>query len=1030
MNRAFISSAAHGLALVLLASSAIAAQSVPRTTPGARRTPQAATPRMPMMASVDSALLRGLNYRLVGHSRGGRVTTVTGVPSQPRTFYMGVASGGLFRTTDGGLNWEPITDGKVPVGSMGSVAVADSDHDIIYLGTGSDGVRSNVSTGRGVYKTTDAGKTWSFIGLYGAGQIGAVRIHPTNPNIVWVAAYGDIFKPNNERGVFKTTDGGRTWKKTLYVNDSTGAMDVELQPGNPNVVYAWMNRIERKPWSIISGSREGGMWRSTDGGETWTKITAGLPSQLIGKGNLAVTAANPARVYALVEAKPGGGLYRSDDAGLNWAQVNATPALVQRPFYYTTLGADPTNADVVYAGAEGFFKSTDGGRTMVSMRTPHGDNHDIWVNPNDSNTMIQANDGGANVSFDGGRTWSTQMNQVTSEIYGVWVDNTFPYKLYGAQQDNSTTIYSSIANPYDLTAWRTGPGCETGPIIPHPRDPNIVYGNCKGQFEYMSLATGQTRNYWVGAQSLYGNPGKDLILRFQRTTPMATSPHDPEIVYYGSQHLHRTRDKGVTWETISPDLTWNPPQGQGPSGEPITRDITGEEFYSTLYAISESPHEAGVIWTGSNDGPFHITRDNGKTWTNVTPKDLQPGGRVAWIDASPHRRGSAYFAVYRYLLGDYAPYIYKTEDYGRTWTRLTDGRNGIPADWPTRVVREDPSREGLLYAGTEFGMFISFDNGAHWQPFNQNMPHVPINDIRVHKKDLVVATQGRAIWILDNLTALHQITPAIATNRAHLYRARDGYRTRDGADILGPMVEYYLPSEMPVKIDIIDATGAAVNTYNSETPVAGAGRGGRGGRGGGGGAGAAADDPDMPSGRGRGGPPPSRVTRSAGHNRFVWDVRHSSTLTAPPGRYTARLTIAGDTMSTPLNVLIDPRLAAEGMTVADLKEQFDHNLKMREMVAEVGRVRQRIQGATSRLQNASGAAADTLAKVQAVAAKVETEPVRYGKPGIQAHITYLASMTSGNDQKIGRDAIARYLVLKKELDAIKAELDRILGPVM
>ena len=1018
MIRLPLRSAAIGLAAM---TSLAGAQAAPRASQ--------ANARVPQMASVDTTLLRGLNYRLVGHSRGGRVTTVTGVPSQPRTFYMGVASGGLFRTTDGGVNWEPLTDGKVPVASMGDIAVAATDPNIIYIGTGSDGVRSNVSTGRGVYKTTDAGKTWSFAGLYNAGQIGAVRIHPGDPNTVWVAAYGDIFKPNAERGVFKTIDGGRTWKKTLFVNDSTGAMDVELQPGNPSVVYAWVNRIERKPWSIISGSREGGMFRSTDGGETWTRVRAGLPSELIGKGNMAVTAANPARVYALVEAKPGGGLYRSDDAGLNWAQVNATPALVQRPFYYTTLGADPTNADVVYAGAEGFFKSTDGGRTMVSMRTPHGDNHDIWVNPNDGNTMIQANDGGANVSFDGGRTWSTQMNQVTSEIYGIWIDNAFPYKLYGAQQDNSTTIMTSIATPYDLTAWRDGPGCETGPIIPHPSDPNIVYGNCKGQFEYMSMATGQTRSYWVGAQSLYGNDGKDLILRFQRTTPMATSPHDPNIVYYGSQKLHRSRDKGVTWETISGDLTWNPPHAQGASGEPITRDVTGEEFYSTLYAITESPHEAGVIWTGANDGPFHISRDNGKTWTNVTPKDLQPGGRVAWIDASPHRRGSAYFAVYRYLLGDYAPYIYKTEDYGRTWTRLTTGQNGIPMDWPTRVVREDPSREGLLYAGTEFGMFISFDNGAHWQPFRQNMPHVPINDIRVHKKDLVVATQGRAVWILDNLSALHQVTPQLTPTATHLYKARDGYRTRDGANILGPMVEYYLPSEPAgqVKIDILDASGAAVNSYNSDMAAA-AGRGGRGGRGGGGGAGA--DDPDQPTGRGRGGAPPPRVTKSAGHNRFVWDVRHSSTLVAPPGQYQARLTVDGATLTTPLNLLMDPRLAAEGMTAADLREQYEHNLKMREMVAEVGRVRTRIQTTSSRLANATGAGADTLAKVRAVAAKVETEPVRYGRPGIQAHITYLAGMTAGADQKIGRDAIERYAVLKKELDSIKAELDRILGPVM
>ena len=1015
MVRTLIPCVQRALALSVVSVSIAAAQAIPRTT-SATQGAAPAVPKMPMMASVDTALLRGLNYRLVGHSRGGRVTTVTGVPSQPRTFYMGVASGGLFRTTDGGLNWEPLTDGKVPVASMGDVAVARSDPNTIYIGTGSDGVRSNVSTGRGVYRSNDGGRSWQFAGLYNVGQIGAVRIHPTDPNTVWVAANGDIFKPSAARGVYKTTDGGRTWRKTLFLNDSTGAMDVELQPGSPNVVYAWMNRIERKPWTIISGSREGGMFRSTDGGETWTRVRAGLPQELIGKGNLAVTAANPQRVYALVEAKPGGGLYRSEDAGVSWAQVNAMPALVQRPFYYTTLGADPTNADVVYAGAEGFFKSTDGGRTMVPLRTPHGDNHDIWINPNDGNTMIQSNDGGANVSFDGGRTWSTQMNQVTSEIYGVWVDNAFPYKLYGAQQDNSTSIYSSIADPFDLDAWRDGPGCETGPIIPHPSDPNIVYGNCKGQYEYMSMATGQTRNYWIGAQSLYGNPGKDLILRFQRTTPMATSPHDPDILYYGSQHLHRTSDKGVTWETISPDLTWNPPHAQGASGEPITRDVTGEEFYSTLYAITESPHEAGVIWVGANDGPFHITRDNGKTWTNVTPKDLEPGGRVAWIEASPHRRGSAYYAVYRYLLGDYRPYLYRTDDYGRTWTRLTTGQNGIPVDWPTRVVREDPSREGLLYAGTEFGMFISFDNGAHWQPFLQNMPNVPINDIRVHRKDLVVATQGRAIWILDNLSALHQLTPQVATNRAHLYQSRDGYRTRDGANVLGPMVEYYLPGETPVKIDILDAAGALVNSYSSETPASAAGRGGRGG-------GAA----EMPSGRGRGGAPPPRVTKNAGHNRFVWDVRHSSSLGAPPGRYSARLTIGSETMSTPLNVLIDPRIAAEGITVADLKEQFEHNLRMREMVAEVGRVRQRIQGAMSRLQNASGAGADTLAKLRAIAAKVETEPVRYGKPGIQAHITYLAGMTTGTDQKIGRDAVARHAVLRKELDAIKAELDAILG---
>lgn len=978
--------------------------------------------RVPFMASVDSALFRGLKYRLVGPSRGGRVTTVTGVPSQPRTFYMGVASGGVFRTTDGGENWVSITDGKVPLGSSGSIAVAESNPDIIYLGTGSDGVRSNVSTGRGVYKTTDGGKSWQFAGLYNAGQIGAVRIHPTDPNTVWVAAYGDLFKPNTERGVFKTSDGGKTWKKTLFVSDSTGAMDVELQPGNPNVVYAWLSRIERKPWTIISGSREGGFYKSSDGGESWSHSASGLPGQLIGKGNLAVTAANPARLYALIEAKPGGGLYRSDDAGQSWMLMNSQGSLIQRPFYYTTLGADPTNADVVYAGAEGFNKSTDGGKTMTAFRTPHGDNHDIWINPRDGNTLIQSNDGGANISFDGGRSWSSQMNQPTSEIYGVWMDPAFPYKLYGAQQDNTTVIISSVANPFTLSDWRTGPGCETGPIMPHPRDSNLVYGACKGKFEVMNLATGQSKNYWIGAQSLYGNPAHDLIYRFQRVSPMATSPHDPAVVYYGSQYLHRSRDKGVTWEKISPDLTAHPACCQGAGGEPITRDVTGEEFYSTLYAIAESPHEVGVIWAGANDGPISLTRDNGKTWKNVTPKDLPSGGRVAWIEVSPHRKGSAYAAVYRYLLGDYQPYLYRTEDYGASWKRLTDGKNGIPADWPTRVVREDPDREGLLYAGTEFGMFVSFDNGGHWQPLQLNLPNVPINDIRVYHKDLIIATQGRALWILDDLSPLHQLTPQVSASELQLFHPRDGYRTRTGADYLGPTIEYYLPTapEGAVKLEILDSAGNVVNSYSSDAPVATAGRGGAGG-------GAVQEDPDAAPGR-FGRAPAPRVTKNVGLNRFVWDVRHSAGVAAPPGRYQVRLTTGSTTKTKPFVVRIDPRIAEEGTTVADLREQYEHNLRMRDLVSEVNRTVVRVQNAQSRLHGASGMAVDTLGRVQALAAKLLSEPVRYGKPGLQAHITYLAGMTSGSDQKIGRDALSRYATLKQELTEIRAELDRLLGP--
>ena len=988
------------------------------------------TARAPMMPSVDPAFFNGLHYRLVGPSRGGRVTTVTGVPSQPKTFYMGVASGGLFRTIDGGATWAAITDGKVPLGSTGCVAVADSDPNVIYLGTGSDDVRSNVSTGRGMYKSTDAGQTWKFIGLYNAGQIGGVRIHPTDPNTVWVAAQGDAFKANAERGVFKTTDGGQTWKKVLFVSDQVGAMDIELQPGNPNVVYAWMSRLERKPWTIISGSRDGGFYKSTDGGEHFNKIANGLPAELIGKANLAVTAAKPDRIYALVEAKPGGGLYRSDDAGQSWTAMKSQPAqiangMIQRPFYYVALGADPTNADVVYTGAEGFYKSTDGGKTFTNFRTPHGDNHDIWISPKDGNIMIQSNDGGANISFDGGRTWSSQLNQPTAEIYGVWFDNQFPYKLYGAQQDNTTLIISSQPDAQNREEWRTGPGCETGPIMPYPKDPNIVYGSCKGQYGVMNLATGQEKNYWVGAQSLYGNPANDLIFRFQRVSPMATSPHDPEVLYYGSQYLHRTRDKGVTWEKISPDLTAHPSCCQGASGEPITRDVTGEEFYSTLYAIAESPIEKGVIWTGSNDGPFYVTRDNAKTWTNVTPKDLPEGGRVQYIDISSHRKGSAYFAVYRYLLGDYQPYIYATDDYGKTWKRLTDGRNGIPNDWPTRVVREDPDREGLLYAGTEFGMFISFDNGGHWQPFQLNLPNVPVTDIKLHNNDLIVSTQGRAFWIIDDISALHQITPQTTTTDAYLFKPRDGYRTRVAPVNLAPALEYYLPANVtgPVTLEILDARGVAVNSYNSETPV----NTGRGGRGGGGGETAAPDDPDAAPAR-RIGPPPTRVTKNGGLNRVTWDVRNKEGVTLPPGRYKARLKVGDKTFTEGFNLLIDPRIAEDGVTVADLQEQYEHNMRMREMVTQVNQLVARVREAQTKLRNASTADSDMAAKVTALAARLLTDPIRYSKPGLQAHITYLASMTANVDQKIGRDAIERYAVLRKELDALRAEADRVLGP--
>ncbi len=997
-----------------------------------------------MLASVDTMLIHGLRFRMVGPPRGGRVTTVTGVPSEPRTFYMGVASGGVFRTTDAGASWVPITDGKVPVASTGSIAVAESDPKTIYLGTGSDDIRSNVSTGRGVYKSTDGGATWSFAGLYDAGQIGAVRIHPTNPNVVWVAAIGNAFKPNSERGVFKSTDGGKTWRKVLFVSDSVGAADLELNPANPDIVYAWMWRGERRPWTIISGAQNSagvGFYKSTDGGEHFTKITNGLPTELVGKANLSVTAANPSRIYALVEAKPGGGLYRSEDAGASWKLISSYGQLITRPFYYVALEADPTNADVVYAGAENFYKSTDGGANWSPLRTPHGDNHDMWISPHDGKIMIQSNDGGANISQDGGRTWSTQMNQPTAEIYGVWLDDQTPYRLYGAQQDANTVIVPSNPVAGTTEPFETGPGCETGPIMPHPKNPEIVYGACKGQFGRMFMNTRQEQNYWVGAQSLYGNDAKDLIFRFQRVSPMETSPWDSSVVYYGSQFVHRSKDGGVHWEKISPDLTAHPACCQGGSGEPITRDVTGEEFYSTIYAISESKTESGVIWTGANDGPFYISRDNGKTWKNVTPKDLPPGGRVQYIETSPHRKGSAYYAVYRYLLGDFEPYIYKTENYGATWTRLTDGKNGIPADWPTRVVREDPVREHLLYAGTEFGLFISYDDGAHWQSFELNLPNVPVTDIKIHHDDLIVATQGRSMWILDDVSPLRQVSGQTAATAAVLFKPRDAVRARigggrgfggggggggaptSGQAQFGPngaFVDYYLGKAPagPLTIAILDSANRAIRQYSSEAAVATASAD----------APAAAPDDEEGGGGFRRAAPPVRLTTNTGMNRLVWDFNNDGGLMLPPGSYKVKMSAGSWSDTEPLTLDPDPRLVADHVTTADLREQYEQNVRMREMTAEVGRVANRVRQARTRLRN--GGSADSLAKVDSLATTLfgPDEGVRYGRPGLQTQITYLAGMTTRVDQRVGRDAVERWQVLRKELDTLEAAVLRVLGP--
>lgn len=988
----------------------------------------------------DPALWSGMKYRLVGPFRGGRVTAVTGVASEPRTFYMGSTGGGVWKTADAGYTWVNVSDPYIPLGSMGAIEVAPSDPRVVYVGTGSSKIRSNVSIGRGIYKSTDAGKTWAFAGLRDTGQIATVRVDPANPDLVYVAALGNPFAPNKDRGIYRSTDGGKTWKNVLFVSDSVGAADVEIQPGNPKVLFACMWHGERKPWTIVSGAMEGGIYKSTDGGDTWTKLAGGLPHELFGRANVSISAAMPNRIYALIEAKPGSGLYRSEDAGETWTLVNGSGAIVTRPFYYCTLEVDPNHPDVVYIGDEGWFKSTDGGKNFRRAVAPHGDHHDMWINPRNSDYMIQSNDGGANVSLDGGETWSTQMNQPTAEIYQVAVNNQYPYRIYGAQQDNTTVIVPSRPIS-DGQEFRDGPGCETGPIMPDWANPQIVYGGCKGQFSRQNLNTNDEERYWIGAESLYGNGGDTLIYRFQRVSPMEVSPHDSKVVYYGSQYLHRTHDGGVTWEKISPDLTAHPPGTQGPSGEPITRDATGEEVYSTLYAIRESPVAKGLIWTGSNDGPIYVTRDDGKTWTNVTPKDLAPGGRVQNIEPSPHRAGTAYVAIYRYLLGDFAPYIYRTDDYGKSWVRLTDGKNGIAADEPTRVVREDPERPGLLYAGTEFGMYISFDNGGEWQPFQMNLPHTPVTDIKIAHKDLILSTQGRSFWILDNLTPIEQLSgkaAAITAAPAWLYAPEQAVRSSGrvgggpsgrGAGVQyplpGAMIDYYLPAAQTgdISLEVLDANGKPVRKFSSTGGGASEERGFDGGGGG--------DEEEGGGFRMRSGP--TRLDKSAGLHRFTWDLRYPGPWmsaarpegpngpTAVPGKYSVRLTVGAWSATEPLSVIEDPRVTADGVTQADLQEQFDHNMKVRDLVSEVNQTVARLRAA---LRGASGEKADAL---KTLAAKLITPSIRYSQPELQTHITYLYTVTNSTDQKIGRDTIERYDFLRKELDLRTKELDSILG---
>ena len=992
-------------------------------TPGSH--PRAQEPGDDPNVTVDPVLFDTLKYRSLGFTRGGRSTAATGVPGQPLVYYFGGTGGGVFKTLDAGITWDNVTDGQIGVGSIGAIAVADSDPNVVYVGTGSACPRGNISPGDGIYRSLDAGKTWTHIGLRASGQIGRIRVHPRDHNLLYVAVVGNLFGDHEERGLFRSRDGGETWEKVLYISDTTGVVDVAMDPANPRILYAGAWAVRRTPWTIDSGSLDGGIYKSTDGGDTWARVEGGLPHDgLVGRTSVSISGANPERVWALVEADGDtGGLYRSDDGGDSWRRVNRERRFLQRAWYYIHVIADPLDADTVYVLNVGFFKSTDGGEDFEQVQVPHGDNHDLWINPTDNDVMINANDGGANVSFTGGSSWSTQQNQPTAEFYRVTVDNQHPYRVYGAQQDNSTASVPSRGNGMDFY---TVGGGESGHIAVNLEDPRIVYaGSYGGLITETDVETRIANDIRVYPESQTGQRAADMRYRFQWNTPIRISPHDTSVLYMTSQHVHRTTDTGYSWEVISPDLTRNDRSKQAYSGGGgVTRDNTGTEVYGVVFAFEESPHTRGLLWAGTDDGRVHLSRDAGETWSEITPDGMPEWGVVNMIDLSAHDPGRAHLVVYRYRQNDVTPYIFQTSDYGRTWRRLTDGVNGIPDNHWVRVVREDPDRRGLLYAGTEFGLWVSFDDGAHWQSLQLNLPATPITDLAIHREDLVVATQGRAFWILDDLHVLHQLETRLTANEPHLFTPNDAFRGN-----LGPAAIHYYLSEAPegeVTIEILDAAGRLVTSFTGTVTEDGA-------------------TCDVPV--------------EAGLNRFVWNGRHERDFEIPegaimwggrspngpavvPGGYQVRIS-AGDWSDTrDLRIQPDPRVGTTGEEYreqlslaravgARTKELYDHLAALREVktrTAELG-ARMREAGHGDDVAEAASALGEKLTTIEGSLTQLEGESNQdaLNFPGrLDNQFVVLYDFVIRGDRLPPRASYDRLDDLGPELDTLLEELNGVL----
>ena len=1008
--------------------------------PGARAQGQPAASATPPVAPSATAAdaYADLQWRNIGPFRGGRVVAVTGVKQQPRTFYFGGVGGGVWKTTDGGESWNNITDGQLKTSSVGAISVAASDPNVIYVGMGEHPIRGVMTShGDGVYKSTDAGRTWTHMGLEKTRHISRIRVHPANPDVLYVAAQGAAYGPSKDRGIYRSADGGKTWAQLLYVNDTTGPSELAMDPSNPRILYAAMWDHLRQPWEVRSGGPGSALYKSTDEGATWSKIVSGLPAT-VGKMGIDVSA-TPDRLYAVVEANPGGGVYRSDDAGKSWRLMSEQWALHTRSWYYMKIVADPKNPDVVWVLNAPLSRSIDGGRTFSNVPVPHGDNHSLWINPEAPDTLIEGNDGGANVSFNGGASWSTQDNQPTAQFYRVNADNRFPYRLYGGQQDNtSVAIASAGAGGITQRDWQQVGGCESAVPAFNPDNPRYVYAGCyMGIISEFDTETGAARDVMAFPQMPAAIPPRDMKYRFNWSAPIVVSSFDPRVIYHGANVLLRSDDRGATWREASPDLTRNDKAKQGPGGAPITNEGAGGEIYGTIVTVAESSHDAKTIWVGTDDGHVQLTRDGGTTWTNVAPPGVGEA-LVNSIEVSPHAPATAYAAITKYKFNDFTPHVFKTTDFGKTWTRLVDGI--APEAW-ARVVREDPVRRDLLYLGTELGFYVSFDGGKRWTPFQGNLPLTPITDLKVHQGDLLASTAGRAFWILDDLSPLRQWDAAPPAAGARLFAPRKAHRVsglgggaaRAGRNPpAGAVIDYWLAStpKDPVTLDVLDAKGVVVRSFSSRRPE-----------------GTPAAGPMAPR----------LLPTKPGLNRFVWDLRRDMLPTVPglyvfgspqgrrvvPGTYTVRLTAGGPPQSQPLVVALDPRLdtAAAALEAQDslAAEVLAELTQVHDGVIRLRDVRNQVEDVVKRAGTADGAEAvqkggrSLVEKLNALEDLLVQKRVVDGQTVInfpmrlnQFYI-YLHGAIDGSDVGVTNGQRARLADLSAQWTRHRATLDALLG---